>query len=440
MTDVALLLAILPVAFAAWVVVRSPTPLRLPLLMFNGFYLLTSVVGAVLISLPGVQSLWALVSPGLNTGWLSPGTSASYWLLVLGPFVLVNLVAGAVYRQRSCATLFLARNLSMRPSVKAVTIVGLAFIAYCLVNLAIHGYLGVSLLNGEAIGGYRENIQLRTEMASTLGELHFGLVYMGIPSVCAIALFRAVETRSSGWWFLFAWLAAALTFLYLATLTKASIIVFLVAMGLAANLGGVIRARGVLIAGLAAVAVLALLESLLEGTGLLDIAAALSNIVFRLSSSIPYYCEIFPSQQPFVGIDFGLLWFGIGPKVAPNLLVFDYMYPGITWVQGAAPAPAHVVAYAEAGVWWSMVTMALMGAMIGVVAKFGRVANSPLSRSLYVGGSVGCYYLSQTGFFGVINHAYGVKWWAVGVAGVFFAERALRWLEVPSADRGALSA
>ena len=329
----ALMLGLTGAAAAAWVFARAPKSLRIPLTVYNGFYLLTSVIGAIVIGIPGFQPFWALAVPGMDTRWLNPGASFTYWVLVFGPFIVTNVVAFRLRDSSRPAAIFVARNFSMQPSMLAVTLVGAAFIGYCLFNLASRGYLGVSLLDSQNVGLYRENIQLRTEMASTLGEVHYGLIYMAIPALCVTALLRAYETRRFSWWLLCGALSAGLMLLYMSTLMKSNIIVFLVALGVAAYRAGRIRIGGTALVALAAVIVLTALETLLAGTGLLEVAATLSNIIFRLSSAIPFYAEVFPAQLPFVGIDYGLQWFGIGPEVPANLAVFNYMYPDLRWVR-----------------------------------------------------------------------------------------------------------
>src|SRR5688572_2114894 len=227
----AVLLGLIGTWVAVRAFVRASKALRIPLAMFNGFYLLTSVIGAALISVPEFQPFWTLTLPGMDTHWLSPGATPTYWMLVLGPFILTNLAAARFQLTFRCAAVGVARNLSIRPSLIAVALVGAAFVGYCFFNLANHGYLGVSLIGAENIGLYRENIQLRAEMARTLGETHYGLVYMAIPAVSVVALLRAFETRSSAWWVLFISVSAAATMLYMATLTKGNLIVFLLALG-----------------------------------------------------------------------------------------------------------------------------------------------------------------------------------------------------------------
>lgn len=428
MLEFAIILGILSVAATLHGFANAPLHLRIPLAVFNGFYLLTSVIGAVLVTNPDFQFLWSVAAGGADVDWLLPGDTASYWIIVLAPFIVVNLLAPMLYPRMRPLAIFAARNLGFQVSLPSVALVGVLLVAYCTFNLAQHGYLGVGLLSSENVGFYRENIQLRAAMAQELGNAHFGIVYMALPAVCITALVRAVQTRSASWWLLCGLLCLGAVYMYMTTLTKSNLLIFLIGLGVAIYTLGMIRIKGVAIAAALALLLLSVQEALLAGTGLLELLATLSNVVMRLSSAVPFYVEVFPQQEPFVGIDYGLGWFGIGPEVAPNLVVFNYMFPSITWVQGAAPAAAHVSAYAQAGLWFSLLTLVFVAVFIAFFGMLGNVARSALARAAFVGGGVMCYYATQTDFVGTLNHSYGYKWWLFGLVSVAAVEIIFRWL------------
>jgi hypothetical protein len=428
MFELAITLGIAAAAVVVYAFVKAPTHLRIPLAVFNGIYLLTSVIGAILVTNPDFQFLWSVAAGGADVDWLLPGDTSRYWILLLTPFLLVNLVALIVQPWFRPMAVAVARNLGMQVSQPAVALVGAAMIAYCVLNLAQHGYLGIGLLSAENVGFYRENIQLRAAMAQDLGSLHFGVVYMALPAVCVTALVRAVETGRATWWMLFGLLTVGAVLMYMTTLTKSNLLIFVIALGVAAFTLRMIRVRGIVVAAGLSLLLLSVQEALLAGSGLIEFAATLSNVVLRLSTAIPFYVEVFPQQEAFVGIDYGLGWFGIGPDVAPNLVVFNYMFPSITWVQGAAPAAAHISAYAQAGLWFSILTMVLVGVVIALFGALGKAARSGLARSAFVGGGVMCYYATQTDLVGTFNHSYGYKWWLLGLFAIAGTEIVLRWL------------
>jgi hypothetical protein len=407
---------------------HAARPLRIQLAVFNTFYFVTSVIGALLVTNPDFQLIWSLLAGGADVGWLRPGESGRYWILVLAPFVVVNIVALVAYRSFRPLAVATSRNLGLQVSLFSVGCVGAMMIVYCLFNLARHGYLGISLIGSSNAGVFSENIQLRTAMAQELGALHFGIIYMALPAVCITALASAVRARTASWWMMFGVLCLSAVCMYLTTLTKSNLLIFMVALSVAALAFKIIRISGlVLLAGLALV-FLTLQDALLTGSGVLEFGGSLANLVMRLSSGIPFYVDMFPEQEPFVGIDYGLGWFGIGPKVAPNLLVFNYMFPDITYVQGAAPAPAHISAYAQAGLTFSLATMAIIGVVLAFFGAVGATARSPLAHSAFVGGAIMCYYMTQADLVGAINVSYGYKWWVFGLLSILAAEVSLRWL------------
>ena len=419
----ALSCALIALCFALWG--RMPTGLRPPLLVFNVFYILTSVIGATLIADDTVRSLWMLMFPTMDARWLDPGGDWLYWLIVLGPLAVTNAVAWALARPLGAAVARLAGRVTLDPQLLPCALVGLAGVSYCMLNLAQHGYLGAGLFNADLVGSYQANIQLRSEMVAVLGATHYGLVYMAIPAVCIVALYKASTTRQFGWWALFVGLCAALTYLYLSTLTKGNLIVFGLAICLAAYLQRLVGTGGLIAAGVAGIASLVVLEALLSGGSMFDFTWTVANVIFRESSEIPFYLAVFPAQHPFVGLDLGLGWLGWGVDAPPNLIVANVMFPSTTWVQGAAPAAAHVVAYSQAGASWSLVTMGLVGLLIAAASGLARTRSNALLHSAFIGCCIACYYMTQTDAVGVFLHSYGLKWWLLALVAVAAVQHGL---------------
>lgn len=418
----ALTFAVLLTYLVARGVARAPAALRMPLVTFNALYALTTVVGAWAVTNETVRLLWLFTLPGLDADWLSPGGSARYWIVLLGPFFVVNIVALSAARFLAPTGRRLAAWADADPSLVTCVLTVVLFCGYCVANLAANGYLSTSLLDADSMGAYRENIQARTQMASTLGQLHFGLLYMAIPAVVIVMLHRAMTTRSIQWWIATLMAAAALTLLFFTTLTKSNVLIFGLAVVMALAALGRIRARGILLAVLGGVLLLTALEFLLSGGSPWAILRTVWNLFFRLASGFPFYMELFPGQLDYLGIDLGLARFGIGPDAAANIVVYNYMFPDDTWVQGAAPAPSHVVAYAQGGLAWSLATMVLVGLWCAVAAALGAAAKSSVGFSLYIGACVGVYYATQTELVGVFDHSYGYKWWVGSVAVLMMLE------------------
>src|SRR5580704_8940311 len=415
--------ALLALVAQVLLVRAAPLPLRTPLVVFATLYILTTAIGATVLAVPLIRDLWTATYPTMDSKWISPGDSWGYWFIVWGPLPLCGAAALWFYPRVRRTVTSVQRLFAKRVDILAASIVGTALSAYCFLNLGMRGYLGVSLLNSELIGRYKVNISLRTEMFGSLGALHFAAIYMGIPAVAIVAFCSAVRTGLLRWWLLFALLSFALALLYLATLTKSNMLIYGIEVVVAAQILGLIRLRGLLIAVVGGVAVLTVLSALLAGS--LDVAVSGYNIIFREASDVPFYLAVFPSQLPFVGIDVGLGAFGIGPSVPTNEMVANFMYPHETWVQGAAPAAAPVMAYAQAGYPWAFVTMLLMGLWFALAGQMRRWVGNPVAFSAFIGATTTCYYLSQADLVGALNTAYGFKWWAAALLLLIGTQRVL---------------
>jgi len=418
--------AVVALLYAYLAVSRAPHHVRLPLTVFITFYVLTTAIGATLLSVPLIRDLWAFTFPTMDARWLAPAESWGYWFMVWAPLIVTTVSAVWFYPRLRAPAVAAARLLEQRVDVLPATLVAALMCGYCFVNLDMKGYLGVSLLSRELVGLHRLNIELRAEMFSVLGTLHFACIYMAIPAVAIVAFCNGARKRGRGWIALFVALSLALAILYAATLTKSNILIYGIEVVVAAQVLGIIRLRGLLVAVVLGTLVLSGLSTLLSGSDPLDLALTGYNILFREASNVPFYLAIFPQQIPYVGIDVGLGGFGIGPTVPTNQVVSNFMFPHDTFVQGAAPAAAQVMAYAQGGYLWSFITMILVGLWIAVSAQLKRVARNPIVFSAFIGSVTTCYYLSQSDLVGAFNVAYGYRWWLGALLVLIAAQRALQ--------------
>src|SRR5262245_28620724 len=85
------------------------------------------------------------------------------------------------------------------------------------------------------------------------------------------------------------------------------------------------------------------------------------NLVFRMAIAFPYYVEMFADATERCGIEDNRI--PVIPKQVcfPASKVFSAMYPAVTYVQGQAPAAAHVSAVAELGPWFSLLVIIVSG-------------------------------------------------------------------------------
>lgn len=390
---------------------RASGSLRVPMVVFNGIYVLTTAIGATILTWPAVRDTWALLFPTMDERWLTPGADWGYWFVLWGPLVVTNVAALATYGSLRSSAVIAARLLRARVDVVSAAIVGFGMCGYCVLNLAMRGYLGLGLFNGSVAGSYQLNIAMRAELFGSLGSLHFGFIYMAIPSIILVAFHSAVRQKSGAWMLLTVGLSGLLCYLYLVTYTKSNILIFGLELVVAARVLGLIGSYGIVAAAATGCFVLMGLSSLLGGTNILDVAFSAYNVLFREASGVPFYLAVFPKQVPFSGVNLGLAGFGIGPTDTANLVVYNFMFPHDRWVQGAAPVAANISAYAQGGYPWSFVTMVIVGVWIAASGQLGRIARNPVVFSAFIGSIVTCYYLSQSDLVGAFNFAYGYRWW-----------------------------
>jgi hypothetical protein len=93
-----------------------------------------------------------------------------------------------------------------------------------------------------------------------------------------------------------------------------------------------------------------------------------------------------------------------------NVRVFQYMYPQVLWVQGAAAAPAHVRAFAQGGFTAAIFVLLLTGVLIALIGRLKNVSDRPLLFGLYIQGLICLYFLTQTSLRGAFIESYGLKY------------------------------
>jgi hypothetical protein len=131
------------------------------------------------------------------------------------------------------------------------------------------------------------------------------------------------------------------------------------------------------------------------------------NLVFRMAIAFPYYVEMFADAAERCGIEDNRI--PIIPKQVcfPASKVFSAMYPAVTYVQGQAPAAAHVSAVAELGPWFSLLVIIVSGVAIGMASGFARFCEPVLSAGMIAAASVFAYNLTQVPFVGALTYSQG---------------------------------
>lgn len=393
----------------------SPARLRVPLAVFLSIYLLTTAIGGVIISATEGQVLIER-SYSIDLSILDDVGSELYWSLLLMPLVIVPLTAYLFRNRFGRAAEHAARLDSAFAPCSPLMFMGvvLVFSAYCAADLVFKGY-GGSLL-AWSMGDYISMIQVRSDMATSLTSVFFGIVYSALPAFSQYALYQAVKTRSTSWRLALAFTIAATILLCMTLVQKSIVLVYLLFLGAGLVHLKVLRPRSLL-------AFLAVLLILLTGLQLLfleewDVFRSVNLVVFRLASSFPFYVNAYPRLLPHGGIDFGLHLIGVGDRIRDNVDIFDRMYPGVTWAEGAAAAAAHVKAYAQAGLWYSVVTLILVGMITAWIARLRPLLRGPIGHTLYLQALVFLYYCTQTSLRESIVSCYGFFWTTIALVSI----------------------
>jgi hypothetical protein len=166
------------------------------------------------------------------------------------------------------------------------------------------------------------------------------------------------------------------------------------------------------------------------------------NLAFRMAIAFPYYVEMFEDPAERCGVEDNRVPFLPKQTCFPASKVFSAMYPDITYVQGQAPAAAHISALAEYGVWFSFLVMIGCGLAIGIAAQLARLCEPTLSAGMIAAAAVLAYNLTQVPFVGALSYSQGYVVFLLPVAliaGIPVLSRAIltpiaRWLGLTPAN------
>lgn len=397
---------------------RHPT-LRLPLTVYLGAYALTTGLGAILIGLLGPEVLpttW-----GMDLDFISE-IGPQYWLLAFVPFVIPPLVAAYIERHRAPAPPP-AQDAAL--SLPAVIVTFAACAGYCGYRLLATGYAASLADIDQMAGDFQGLMVLRSDMMLSLGTFFFGFVYTTLPAICHVMLYLAVKRRQPWIWAVYGVMLATTAFLCIAVVQKTLIMVLLGFTAVALVELGVVSWRIFGLVAIGGVALLSALQLIYQGESWTALDS-LALLIFRMSSSFPYYVNLYPGVLPYGGVDLGLNVFGIGEAPRDPLDVHEHIYPSVNIEGAAAPAAAHVRAYSQAGLPWALVTAVGIGIVVYFVARSRSKVRGPLSFALNIQLLVLLYYLTQTSAVEAITSSYGLIWTLFGLTSIAALDFILR--------------
>jgi hypothetical protein len=430
------LLAVVALAFA-WL--RVDRAARMPLLVYCGTYGFTTLIGATIIGLRGPAFLDTL-NYSLDSTILPDLDGIKYWGLLYAPLILPPLCLALTRSQPARLPSTGARSTpaEIKRSAAASDRLGVVpfllgfglLTGYCMFRLAAAGY-GNNLSAWSSLkGDYISLILLRTSMATSLGSVFFGLVYIAIPCLSQCAMYQYLRSGRSVWKFVFLLTVAVTGVLCVWIMMKGLLLIYLLFLGIGLIELKVVKPRVFILIVAGVLGVLTVLQGFFSDNWSFSDSASLA--VFRMASSYPYYVSLFPDVIPYGGLDLGLHLLGLAKPNTDAIDVWAYMYPSIHWVQGATPAAAHMRAYAEGGVVYSLVMLVGIGFLLRAVTTFRQRVEGPFAYALYMQALVFLYYLTQTSIREAVISCYGFFWAVVAIGLVQMLSQLDRML-VPSA-------
>jgi hypothetical protein len=137
----------------------------------------------------------------------------------------------------------------------------------------------------------------------------------------------------------------------------------------------------------------------------------IKNIIFRMSTTLPFYVSIFEDPAERCGIEAHSVRrvLGLAPSACTlPIKVFAAMWPDIRWVTGFAPAAAHISAFGEAGLAWSVIVLIIAGFCLGAIGELATLGKGVIFVAIGAAGCTFAYYLTQLPLIAAFTYGHGL--------------------------------
>jgi len=393
---------------------------RFPLAVYSISFLATYGIGAFWIGWTECEILRRYM---MNRMWIPDFEEQrmTFWMMVFTPFIVPPLVvlilqqpeeAFRIQRIRSSDEKQTNRLLGWTAFVSLFALIT----AYVFYVFRASGHLSLAKLETivGSIGNTTVFYENRMSIFDQGGRAFFGLIYGTLPALCHVSLYQAIKKKSYLWRIIFAACACTVIVAGLATYQIMIPMVFLLSILVALIY---LNALSMISAPLAITSVFIVLSVLqFVKRGERDFGYNLMDYVLRMPHALPYYLDCYPAQIPHTGVRLlGTFtgWLESDPN--HSLVVGHYINP-YNNIPSYTPAPAHVSAYADAGVFYSLIALGFVGAFISIVARVSsRASENAIQHALFIQCLVGVYYLTQITIRGVLWQSYGIIWSLIGL-------------------------
>jgi hypothetical protein len=420
----------------------------LPLLYLVGAWAATTAAGASILLFPGgIDALEQFLGGGVSSEVIDDIGKGVYLALLYLPFIIWPLFG--LIGLRATRTALRSGFGRLVPAYGGIDsrwlwAVSAVAAAYCVMKLHTAGGLYPSVLMSGA--GFNEQMIERSRLMGEMRFVFYAVVYAVVPALAALFFAKFLERHR---WSDLAGFALLYLFFYYLTVAiylKAPFLVFfllLTAVVLAARASlfyipalavlavGTFLSMQVMIGGIvskdppppkAGKPSPSVLIKRTDPVGSLYNSAAFSmakSVIFRMGSAFPFYISIFENPTERCGIEGNRIPFIPSPTCNMPTKVFNRIYPNTTFVQGFAPAGAHVSAYGEIGLGYSLIIMALGGLSVGVLGALSTAGRGPAYAVLMGASCIYGYYLTQVPFLGALTYGHGLVFFLLPIVGLF---------------------
>lgn len=394
---------------------RLNAGVRLPWIIFVASYFFTTVIGAIIIGMSDGLELLQIFNPTLNVGFVQSAVNGKYWYLLFMPITLLSLLllltSHLVFPWEVMICSWFRSEGQGRIYFISIILLTFLLALYSLLLLGMSGYLGniFSAFSGKL--DFQSTILLRQQMMDALagrGFYYYEIAYVSLPALSWVALYKSFQNDGGKWIFLYCFQFLVIVFLLLSSVQKAPLLIYLIGVLISLAYLDKLRIYRLAMFGILGLVLLTFMQSYYED----DWTASMSvmHTIFRLSSSFIYYVTVYPQNEAYQSINYGLGLLGFGVTMRDNLVVFDYMYPGIYWTQGAAAGASHIRAYSQGGIVWASIVVVIIWLFIRLLGRMHKSLSGPLGFAVLVQAGVTLYYLTQTSLRGAVLESYGLIW------------------------------
>lgn len=444
----------------------------LPVITYLCAYVGTSVVGATVLLTEFGQAQAKIFLPHFEPAQMQTFGSARYLAVLLAPILVVPAFAFVGLRAGDSAIKYTRGFKIADPSTGLLYALMAVFAGWCFYKIVATGYPIPELLFDRS-KSCDARIVRRIELFTQFRYIFYAFVYSALPLVSTLFLLKAIRGRNAADFIGFGLSFVLIFYFYASIYMKSPFLVYfltlligLLAVGLrwwkALVIFGCLAAvvfvassmildcaeyrREVLAAkerqerqmtpGLPGVRAPSASPLLMPNSKIVTTALPIArNLAFRMAIAFPYYVEIFEDPAARCGVEDNRIPFLPKQSCFPASKIFSAMYPDITYVQGQAPAAAHISALAEFGPWFSFLVMIGCGFAIGIAAQLARLCEPILNAGMIAAAAVLAYNLTQVPFVGALTYSQGYIVFLVPVALIAGITMLSRTVLVPIARR-----